>query len=97
MRLLIQAQELAKQTLLREVFCSTSFANTSAREVLMVEMGHTGVEGETYSLSKATSGGPAFLVYYSPAVRPRYPHRTIEAHHTCARCLRARWLLFTSR
>lgn len=64
MRLLVQAQERPKQQMLRAAFDGME---GSARECLSFEMALTGVGGEAYRLAPGTVGGPALLVYYSPA------------------------------
>ena len=38
-----------------------------AQQTLTREMAYSGAPGEAYDTSPTTRGGPAFLVYYSPA------------------------------
>lgn len=63
MRLVVQAQSPAGQQAVRAAFGQLSSDDVS---VLGFEMALSGVRGQAYEASPA-SGGPAFLVYYSPA------------------------------
>ena len=63
MRLVVQAQNPAEQ---RAVYDAFGSLERSSRETLACELALTGVAGQTYALSE-WRGGPAFLVYYSPA------------------------------
>ena len=79
MRLVVQAQELAKQHAVVESFARLA---TSDVHVLSEEMARTGARGQEYSRSKPVDAdrGPAILVYYSPAfVRHLAPSHTDEA------------------
>ena len=62
--LAMQAQNLDDQRVVAAQWASLS---ADYRATLAREMAISGVEGEQYSLSPQT-GGPAFLVYYSPAL-----------------------------
>lgn len=64
MRLVIQAQSPAAQVALHAAFPRLP---TADKEVLTCEMALSGVAGEAFSLAAECRGGPAFLVYYSPA------------------------------
>jgi len=63
MRLVVQAQSEQVQ---REVMASFQHLVPTERHVLALEMARTGIDGQSYSTSPQP-GGPAFLVYYSPA------------------------------
>jgi len=77
MRLIIQAQTPKQQEA-----CLQGFAQAAAadRAVLAAEMALTGVPGQSYERGEPRRGGPAFLVYYSPAfIRKLVPDETGEA------------------
>ena len=63
MRLVVQVQSPTAQPKVVEAFHSLS---DDDRATLATEMAITGIDGQTYTASP-TKGGPAFLVYYSPA------------------------------
>jgi len=63
MRLVVQVQSPAAQPKVVEAFHALS---DDDRATLATEMATTGINGQTYTASP-TKGGPAFLVYYSPA------------------------------
>ena len=64
MRLVVQVQSPAAQPKFVEAFHSLS---DDDRATLATEMAMTGIDGQTYTASPTNGGGPAFLVYYSPA------------------------------
>ena len=64
MRLVVQVQSPAAQPKVVEAFHSLS---DDDRATLATEMAMTGIDGQTYTASPTNDGGPAFLVYYSPA------------------------------
>ena len=66
MRLVVQAQLPAEQECVKSAFAAL---HPELRATLAREMALTGCEGEAYSLTPAVAGGPAFLIYYSPARR----------------------------
>ena len=63
MRLVLQAQGSSSVDAIAEAITRLS---PEARELLEAEMGRSGVHGQAFS-SAPMRGGPAFLVYYSPA------------------------------
>ena len=63
MRLVVQAQSPASQQAIRRAFGALSPRH---QQILGEEMALTGVHGQAYTLG-SRAGGPAFLVYYSPA------------------------------
>jgi len=63
LRLVVQAQSPANQLAVRNAFYTLP---ASQQRLLSVEMARTGVHGQQYASAPAP-GGPAFLVYYSPA------------------------------
>mmetsp|Transcript_22047 Transcript_22047/g.52227 ORF Transcript_22047/g.52227 Transcript_22047/m.52227 type:complete len:706 (-) Transcript_22047:132-2249(-) len=63
MRLVVQVQSPAAQPKVVEAFHALS---DDDRATLATEMAITGIDGQTYTASPS-KGGPAFLVYYSPA------------------------------
>eukprot|EP00966_Prymnesium_polylepis_P120820 2791854-Prymnesium_polylepis.2 len=63
MRLVVQAQTLDLQ---RKVVFAFDNLIPIEREILAGEMARTGISGQAYNVSPQL-GGPAFLVYYSPA------------------------------
>jgi len=63
MRLVVQVQTPVEQSLLQSAFHDL---DERQRETLAAEMALSGVAGQTYRAS-VQRGGPAFLVYYSPA------------------------------
>jgi len=65
MRLMLQAQEPSMQRAVHDAFHAL---DGEARQRLVEEMAHTGVPDEAYSWEGCRAqGGPAFLLYYSPA------------------------------
>lgn len=63
MRLVVQAQS---KPMMKEVALSFDSLNPTERTILESEMARTGIYGQLYR-SSPHDGGPAFLVYYSPA------------------------------
>ena len=51
----------------RQVLDAFSLLSEEDQRVLAFEMALTGLAGQTYAHGSAAVGGPAFLVYYSPA------------------------------
>jgi hypothetical protein len=64
LRLIVQAQHEAAQSALLEAFPKLP---ADDRNVLGTEMAYSGVANEGYSLTPDARGGPAVLIYYSPA------------------------------
>ena len=65
MRLMLQAQEPAMQRAVHDAFHALGI---DARRRLVAEMALTGTSDEVYSFEGCRKGGgPAFLIYYSPA------------------------------
>ena len=105
MRLVVQAQMSDKQAALVAAF---SQLMPEDRRVLCDEMARTGCVGQSYRLSQPRkAGGPAILVYYSPAfVRSLSPHTAADALRLLAEIYRrarvlwgrafARWLTFAA-
>jgi len=78
MRLVVQAQTLDKQ---RPIQTAVMRMRRDDREVLSDEMARTGCADQEYVTSQPkVRGGPAFLVYYSPAfIRKLTPTDTLPA------------------
>ena len=64
MRLVVQAQDIPLQCAVLE---SWGGIDEVDKRVLSTEMARSGVLGQSYERSPVAEGGPAFLVYYSPA------------------------------
>jgi hypothetical protein len=64
MRLVVQVQSPAAQPKVVEAF---HLLSGDDRATLATEMAMTGIDGQAYTASPTNGGGPAFLVYYSPA------------------------------
>ena len=79
MRLVVQAQIADKQKAMVSAFAALKEED---RQILCDEMARTGAEGQKYARTPQNHkvGGPAFLVYYSPAfVRALAPAEAVEA------------------
>jgi len=86
MRLMIQCQTPQAQEAIVTGFAN---ASTADRAVLAAEMARTGLPGQYYSRGQPRRGGPAFLVYYSPAfVRTQVPSETDEMYRILAEVYR---------
>ena len=64
MRLVVQAQTTPLQ---RHLLASWDTLSPADRDTLGVEMARAGVVGQSFERTPVAPGGPAFLVYYSPA------------------------------
>ena len=91
MRLAIQVQDMQDQ-----LDVCTAFAGLPPDDQALLgeEMARSGVEGELYTRSPVV-GGPAFLVYYSPAflrnLAPTAPHNALRILAAVYRHARAMW------
>ena len=91
MRLVIQVQDTQDQ-----LDVCTAFASLSSDDQTLLgeEMARSGVEGEHYTRSPV-GGGPAILVYYSPAflrnLAPTAPHNALRILAAVYRHSRAVW------
>ena len=96
MRLVVQAQMSDKQAALVAAFNQLM---PEDRRVLCDEMARTGCVGQSYRLSQPRkAGGPAILVYYSPAfVRSLSPHTAADALRLLAEIYRRARVLWPLR
>jgi len=90
MRLVVQVQSPAAQPKVVEAFHALS---DDDRATLATEMAITGIDGQTYTASPAV-GGPAFLVYYSPAFLRQSVSNALAALRVLAGVYRAARELF---
>jgi len=95
MRLMIQCQTREAQEAIVKGFDD---ANPADRAVLAAEMARTGLPGQHYSRGPPRRGGPAFLVYYSPAlVRTLVPKETPDMYRILAEVYRRARELFPAQ